>query len=268
MHRAPQNLNRTGSFAGGVGGGSCFAARLSRYADLTEHEHTFVSRMEENERRVRHEEVLVEIGQTPENLFILKEGWAVARSRNLNGRTQVVRIYLPGEMIGLPGLGTRNAAHEIAMITDGVVCPFPRDHMTAVYAKAPRLAALLTAISSLDQIALKDRLAMMGVGSARERMAHFLLDVHERLLQTNPELGRRFRLPLRQVDIGEVLGLTKVYVNRLLRGFTDEELIEIQRPYVRMLQPERLRDIAQYTNRYEQLDNSWFPSVRDNELNV
>ena len=82
-----------------------------------------------------------------------------------------MRIYLPGEVIGLPGLGVRDAAHDVTMVTSGAVCPFPKDHVTALYTRAPRVAALLTAIASLDQIALKDRLAMMGAGTARERMA-------------------------------------------------------------------------------------------------
>lgn len=246
---------------------SCFACRLGRYADLSDDEKTFIARMEEDERKVKRDSVIMRSGTPASELFILKEGWAVASTTLSKGRRQSLRIYLPGEVIGLPGLGVRDAAHDVTMVTSGAVCPFPKDHVTALYTRAPRVAALLTAIASLDQIALKDRLAMMGAGTARERMAHFLLDVHERLLLANPDLGKRFRLPMRQVDMAEVLGLTKVYVNRLLRAFTEEKLIEIQRPYVRILQPAELRRIAQYENRYDEIDCSWFPSDRSLEVN-
>ena len=239
---------------------SCFASRLNRYAQLDSDEMLFIARMEEQERPVNRGGPIMRQNAPVEELYVLKEGWAVAMTRPASDRSQTVRIYLPGEVIGLPGLGVRHAPYDVRMVTDGVVCPFPKDHMTSVYARSPRLAALFMAICGLDQITLKDRLAMMGAGDARQRMAHFLLDTHERLLIANPSLGRRFRLPLRQVDIGEVLGLTKVYVNRLLRAFTEEGLIEIERPYVRILQPDTLREMSDYRNRYEDLDNSWFPT--------
>jgi len=257
MQRMTRSFTRDTS--GRAASASCFASRLSRYADLGPEECQFMARMEDGERSVARGESLMTAGQPAEDLFVLKDGWAVARSRPRNGRSLTLRIYLPGEVIGLTTLGTRRVPHDVHMVTAGSVCPFPRDHMTAVFQRAPRLAALMTALASLDQMTLKDRLAIMGAGTARERMAHFLLDIHERLLFTNPDLGRRFRLPLRQVDIADVLGLTKVYVNRLLRSFTDEGLIQIDRPYVRILRPEVLREISLYENRYDDLDETWFP---------
>lgn len=238
---------------------SCFASRLGRYMELSEDEAKFIARMEESERKVARGEVIVEAETPLRELFVLKEGWAIAATPRRSGRSQTLRIYLPGEVVGLPSLGVKRAPHEVRMVTDGVICPFPKDHMTAIYSRSPRLGALFTAISGIDQIALKDQIAIMGGGDARQRMAHFLLDTHERLLITNPSLGRRFRMPLRQVDIAEVLGLTKVYVNRLLRAFTEDGLIEIERPYVRILAPDEMRRITDYRNRYADLDNSWFP---------
>lgn len=259
MQRMQDQIGRGGGNAPGHRPPSCFASRLERYAPLSEDEKAFVARMEESERTLHKGAIVQAESQPADELFILKEGWAIARSTLPDGRRQSLRVYLPGEVIGLPGLGIAWNTHEVVMATSGVVCPFPKDHMTAIFARAPRLAALMTAIASLDQIALKDRLSLMGAGTARERMAHFIVDMHERLQLSNPDLGRRFRLPLRQLDIAEVLGLTKVYVNRLLKAFTEEGLIEIQRPYVRILKQDQLRAMSNYVNRHDQVDHSWFP---------
>jgi CRP/FNR family transcriptional regulator len=257
-----------GPVNGAARSNSCFASRLSRYGSLSVEEQEFVARMEDSERRVKKGEVILGANEPLDELFVIKDGWAIERSRSRNGRQQSVRIILPGEIVGLSNLGVRLAGNDVVMVTEGVVCPFPKDHMTGVYQKAPRLAALFTAISSLDHVSMADRLALMGSATARERMAHFLVDLHERLLTVNPDIGRRFRLPLRQVDIGEVLGLTKVYVNRLLKAFTDENLIDIQRPYVRLLQPEVLKEEAGYLNRHDMLDHSWFPNGSQNGFNL
>lgn len=260
MHHPPINTYTDPSDKGS--GTSCFASRLRRYADLSTEEAGFIARMEEAERPASRGTVIVAASAPTEELFVLKEGWAIASSRDVGGRRQTLRVFLPGEVIGLPGLGVRRAPHEVRMVTDGIVCPFAKKEITEVFERAPRLAALFAAISGLDHISMSDRLAMMGAGDARQRMAHFLVDIHERLLIANPSLGKRFRLPLRQVDIAEVLGLTKVYVNRLLKAFSDERLIEIERPYVRILEPAEMRRISGYHNRYEDLDNSWFPPRR------
>lgn len=272
MRKMTQDMDPHVSNGGLVNGGhkanSCFASRLSRYGQLNAEEQEFVARMEESERRVRKGERVLPAGQPLTELFVLKEGWAIEKSATRNARRQSIRLVLPGEVVGLSNLGVQRVANDIVMATEGVICPFPKDHMTAVYHKAPRLAALFTAITGLEGVTMADRLALMGAGTARERMAHFLVDLHERLLLVNPDIGRRYRLPLRQVDIGEVLGLTKVYVNRLLKAFSDEGLIEIQRPYVRLLKPEVLKEIAGYTNRHELIDQSWFPSPAQNGISL
>lgn len=240
--------------------GSCFAVRLGRYAPLSQSEIELVARMEKDERAVRKGEALITAGTPVRDLFVVKDGWAATMAPLRDNRRQTLRVFLPGEVVGLSSLGFSTAPHDVTMLTEGKVCPFPRDHMTMVFPRAPRLAALFMAINGVDQISVKDQLAVMGAGDARQRMAHFLIDIHERLLITNPTLGRRFQLPLRQVDMAEVLGLTKVYVNRLLKQFVQEELIEIQRPYIRILQPGTLKDMAGYRNRYAELDLSWFPN--------
>jgi len=261
MHQTHQGKSGSSGTAT-LGELSSFARRLNQLVELTEDEVRLLSRMEVEERRVARGEVLVQVDTPVDELFVLKEGWAIVATHPMKERSQILRIYLPGEVIGLPGLGIRKAPHYARMVTDGVVCPFPKGHMTAIFEHSPRLAALFMAFASLDQITLRDRLAMMGAGDARQRMAHFLIDIHERLLLANPGLGKRFRMPLRQVDIAEVLGLTKVYVNRLLRSFSEDGLIEIERPYIRILRPTEMREMSEYENRYEQLDSAWFPARR------
>ncbi|WP_375172871.1 Crp/Fnr family transcriptional regulator [Pseudooceanicola sp.] len=264
MHHRQGMKGRNGVDADGAAAElSSFANRLNHLIHLTEDELGYLHHMEARERPVQRGEILVHEGAPVDELYVVKDGWAIATAGPLKERSQTLRIFLPGDVIGLPGLGVRVAPHQARMVTDGVLCPFPKSHMTEVFREAPRLAALFMAIAGLDQVTVRDRLAMMGAGDARQRMAHFLLDIHERLLIANPTLGKRFRLPLRQVDIAEVLGLTKVYVNRLLRAFSDEGLIEIERPYIRILRRDAMIDMSDYVNRYAQLDIGWFPTPMD-----
>ncbi|MGR3485546.1 MAG: Crp/Fnr family transcriptional regulator [Paracoccaceae bacterium] len=250
--------------AGQAGGGracedSCLVARLSRYGALSEAEAARVARLEGDPRELRAGASIIRAGQETDQIFVIQSGWAVMRTRGVSGRSSVVHVYLPGDIVGLAEIGVRPAAQDVAMQTEGVICPFPRVDISHIYTQLPRLAALLTSLGCVETVALRDRMTTVTTSPARARLAFFLCDLHRRLEMAMPGLGRRFRMPLRQADIAEALGLTPVYVNKLLRQLTEEGLIQVERPYVRLLDAPGLRAMGGYVDRWSTLDTSWLP---------
>ena len=240
---------------------SCLVSRLGRYVELSEPERSFLSRIQEDERRVAARQIVLNSGQRTDGLHILKQGWAIVRSRSVRGRSHILRVFLPGELIGLGELGASRAPHTISMHTDGVLCSFPREALPDLMTRFPRLAALLSALSSLDQIALRDHCAALGLMTAEDRLVQWLLSLHARLGATDPDLGDGFRLPFSQAEIGEAVGMTPVYVNKLLRKLTEEGRIAIERPHVRLLDREGLANQVGFTDAYAEVDGSWFPDA-------
>ena len=238
---------------------SCLVTRLERYLKLTSAERNFIVRMEEDERRKRSGSIIYDIGDPVERMFVLKFGWAIVRSAPHRGRSHIVRVYLPGEVIGIAELSSGEAMQTLCMQTDGAVCPFPRSAMADMYLEAPRLAALLTAVSSLDQMALRERMVSLARRDARGRMIEFMLSLRDRLAVANVGMGHKIHVPFSQPEIGDILGLTPVYVNKLLRLLSDEGKIKVERPYVRILEPDALAREIKYANIHERLDTTWFP---------
>ena len=244
-----------------MSGESCLVTRLGRYVELTQGERDFLARMEESERKLGARQVILNRGQRTDGLHVLKHGWAIVRSRTVRGRSHILRIYLPGEVIGLGELGSNHAPHTISMHTEGVVCTFPREGLAELMARAPRLSALLHALSSLDQIALRDQCAALGLMTAEDRLIQWLLQLHARLSIANEGMGDRFRLPFSQAEIGEAVGMTPVYVNKLLRKLTEEGRIRIERPFVALLDREGLANQVNFVDVFAELDRSWFPDA-------
>jgi CRP-like cAMP-binding protein len=151
------------------------------------------------------------------------------------------------------------------MQTDGVVCPFPRKGLAPLITDYPRLAALLIAVGSLDQIALRYHAASLGAMDATMKMKFFLLHLRSRLAVANVGLGNRFRVPFSQVEIGQAVGLTSIYVNKLLRSFIAKGEIEIERPYFRLLQREEWEADVEFTDAFREMDTSWFPPASASE---
>lgn len=240
---------------------SCLVTRLGRFVELNDDERDLLARMEENEVPMAAREVVLERGARADKLHVLKQGWAVVRSRPIRGRTHILRVYLPGEVVGLAELGCEHAHHRVVMQTEGVVCPFPRAGLPELMARTPRLSALLQALSSIDQIALRDQCVALGLMTAEDRLVRWLLQIHARLRVADPDLGDRFRLPFSQAEMGEAVGMTPVYVNKLLRKLSEEGRLRASRPYVELLDREGLAARVEFTDAFAELDRSWFPEA-------
>ena len=242
---------------------SCLVSRLSRFVELTDGECEFIAEMERDEHPHRKGRAVVSVGDRTEGIMVLKSGWAAVKGDSSDGRSQILRVYLPGEVMGLAEIGSSRANHRIVMQTDGIICPFPRSGLSPLFADYPRLGALLTAIGSLDQIALRHHASSLGAMDAKGKLKFWLLQLRSRLEVANVGLGNRFQVPFSQVEIGQAVGLTSIYINKLLRGFVDNGEIEIERPYIRLLKRGEWEADCEFVDAFVDMDTSWFPPALD-----
>lgn len=240
---------------------SCLSSRLSRFVSLTQAECGFIQEMEKDEHQRRKGRPVISVGDATEGIMVLKAGWAVVKADSADGRSQILRVYLPGEVMGLAEIGSSHANHRVIMQTDGTICPFPRRGLAPLFIDYPRLGALLTALGSLDQIALRHHASSLGSMDASNKLKFWLLQLRSRLEVANVGLGNRFRVPFSQVEIGQAVGLTSIYVNKLLRKFVDNGDIEIERPYFRLLKRDEWEKDCEFVNAFHDMDTSWFPSA-------
>jgi DNA-binding transcriptional regulator LsrR (DeoR family) len=57
-------------------------------------------------------------------------------------------------------------------------------------------------------------------------------------------------MPLTQEQIGEALGITPVHANRIIKQLRDENVVDINRGRVQVLDETRLVELAQFDDRY------------------
>ena len=67
-----------------------------------------------------------------------------------------------------------------------------------------------------------------------------LLDFYTRLRRRKLVSGPNYNLPLSQAQIGNYLGLTVVHINRVLRSLRSEQIVELEKHRVTILDLERL----------------------------
>lgn len=166
-------------------------------------------------------------GQTPHGIFILCTGHAKLTATSADGRTLIVHIAEPGEILGLSAtiLGT---PHELSAETiEPSQVDFVRraDFLTLLRAY-PQLA-----IASATQLSLKYRDAQREIRAlglsqtVAEKLARLLLEWAAGADESAN--GIRINVLLTHEEIGQMLGTTRETVTRLFGEFRRRELIDV-----------------------------------------
>ncbi|MCA1776473.1 MAG: Crp/Fnr family transcriptional regulator [Paracoccaceae bacterium] len=236
---------------------SALLLRLEQLTTLDADERQALHELERDSRSVKKREAVMRRGTVHNNFAILRSGWATRRVTGADGRSAITHVFCPGDLIGLCDLGTQSTPHDIIMQTDGSMSLFDTSDLSRLAQKHPRLLLLLISMSQIEDVVLRDRFYAATRLSAEDRLMHFLLCIQSKVPNQGEKCADRFQMPLSQKEIGDALGLTDIYVNRLLRSLTDRDEISVERPYMRIKAPARWTERVGFHDRYQETDIAW-----------
>jgi len=172
-------------------------------------------------------------------LYIVVSGWARAVKRSITGREQAIRFVGPGEvfnevgvMTGGPNLVTVEALEHVSVII------IQREVVLDLVDRCPSLAKAL-----IENLAKRVHYAMnMVVGlslhSVESRLARFILSQ----AKDNNHIDRKKWTT--QAFIAAQIGTVPVVINRAFCALVEDNLIELTRNHIRILDAQGLQDIA------------------------
>lgn len=226
---------------------------------LSDTDRELLARFEKEDRAVPRQTDIRREGDENDTLFAVRKGWLYSFIDFPDGRRQIVKVHVPGDLIGFPELAYERVASSLRSCSAAIICPFPKAHVHDVIRESSRLAAAMLTVATRDQVLLIDRLRATGRMNARERIAHFLLDALARLrVFRGPDIVR-FELPMSQQEIGDAVGLTNVYVSKTFAALERDNLIKRHAgAEIELLDEGALCRIADFNDRYRLLDTTWF----------
>jgi CRP/FNR family transcriptional regulator, anaerobic regulatory protein len=147
-----------------------------------------------------------------------------------DGREQIVGVVYPSDFIGRPFGST--SGHGVTALTQAKVCVFARRDFDAFAREHPELEhkLLQRTLAELDRT--RRWMLLLGRKSAGEKLASFLIEMSERLVQPGcldaPDLPlRRFTLPFSRQQVADVLGLTIETVSRQFTRLRADGIIDL-----------------------------------------
>ncbi|HVL34502.1 MAG TPA: helix-turn-helix domain-containing protein [Burkholderiales bacterium] len=169
-------------------------------------------------RRVANGARLFNDGDPSRALYGVTSGFFKTVVLEPGGGEQVTGFSIPGDLLGLEGLGSPRHRVSAVALERGEVLVIPLASIEARVRADARLQRLIHAALARD-IAIKQHLLLaLGAMRAEERLAAFLLDLSARYRRRGYPASE-LRLPMTRADIGHHLGMTLETVSRLLTRF-------------------------------------------------
>lgn len=236
--------------------GSARDVMLNRSRALSEAHRAILDGAVSERRHLGAGEVAVRQGQPVRSSTLLVEGYMTRHVDAVDGRRHLVSVHVPGDFVDLHAYPLGHLDHEVGALTDACVAVIPHTTLERILADHPALVRQLWFLTLLDAAMHRQWIYRASSLSALERVAHFLCEMHARLLAIGRCEPGRFTLPMTQLDIGEVCSLTNVHVSRVLRQLREERLCTMRSTQVEILDLRGLALRGRFDPTYLYLDDT------------
>lgn len=175
--------------------------------------------------------ILIVEGQESRGVFVICNGRVKLSAGSADGKSLILRIANPGEVVGLPGTISGKPYEVTAEALEPIQVNFiPRESFLQFLREHGDVAVRVAEILSDIYHATYQEVRCLGLsGSAVEKLARFVLDLAaERGKSSGQSDGsQRVALPLTHQEIAEMIGSSRETVTRLFADLKRKRLVEI-----------------------------------------
>lgn len=228
--------------------------KLERGVALSAVEKRALNALVSNSRIVGDRQDLISEGENPKCVRLIMEGLAYRYKALPGGQRQIMALLVPGDFCDVRISLLREMDHSVGTLTKCRVVEIPNDAIERITAAHPGIRRAFWWATLVDEAILREWLVGMGQRPADQRLAHLFCELHVRFKTVGLAPASSFDLPLSQIDLGDVLGLSPVHVNRVLQSLRSQQLIAFNSGKVVIPDVGRLRKLAGFDDAYLHYD--------------
>jgi CRP-like cAMP-binding protein len=195
---------------------------------------------------------IVRTGHDSRSCHFLETGFACSYKLLRDGRRQITTIHIPGDLIDFTKLASRRD-YAIAARTSCKVAAVAHETLRAAMHRNPKFAEHLWHRELIGAATQREWLVCLGRRTALAGMAHLLCELLTRLQQVGLANGYACRLPVRQAEFADILGLSTVHVNRTVQHLRQTRMISWNGDALVIKDPEGLIQLAEFDASYLQV---------------
>lgn len=223
-----------------------FVTRLSQFMTLGLEDLEALERVIAAERRVRRRKDLVVAGDEYRSLCFVSDGYAIRYKLLRSGKRQILNVIMPGDVIGFPVSFLDRSIYSVVAVTDLTYNNCSLDSYVRLCYQRPQFGLALSWLAAQEAAIYAEHIVDLGRRAPLERLAHFLLELHARLLAVGRATATTFQLPFSQAVMADVLGLSVPHLNRVMQQLRRERFITSHSRLIEITDTANLQTLAQF----------------------
>ncbi len=157
-------------------------------------------------------------GDQPKAAAIVVEG-ILARYHTLqSGARQYIALHYPGDWPDAQGLFLEHMDHSVCAMGRALVCCLSHEQLMKTFAERPTIGFAVWRETLIDAAIFRESITNNSSRHGTARLAHFFCEQFHRAKFAGLVEGNACPLPLTQAQLGEMLGMSLVSVNRYLQA--------------------------------------------------
>ena len=184
-------------------------------------------------RIAQAQEIVFRQGETCDWLYVVRDGQVKLSVSGPDGREQIVRIGIAGQLIGYDTVDNGSHSCTATALTPVRLCGIRQRDMLRALNENLEVSRRMVQLLNQELVRAQTLIHILGQKSSAEKIALFLLSLVPAHGRDAPQAD--VPLPLSRREMSELLGLTVETVSRLMAKLKRERIIEAPRGRFRIL---------------------------------
>lgn len=165
-------------------------------------------------------------GDKPKAAAVVIEG-IMARYHTLrSGARQYLSLHYPGDWPDAQGLFLQSMDHSVCAMGRALVCSISHEQLMKTFADRPTVGFAVWRETLIDAAIFRESITNNSGRHGAARLAHFFCEQFHRAEFVGLVEGNACPLPLTQTQLGEMLGMSLVSVNRHMQALRRTKLAD------------------------------------------
>jgi CRP-like cAMP-binding protein len=233
-----------------LGAENPFIRAMSRRDVLSDEERQVFEALPMRVRVFEADEEIVREATRPTESCLVLEGFAARAHFFATGKRQLAAIHVAGDFVDLHSLLLKFMDHAVIALSRCRVAFVPHANLRAITESHPHLGRMLWLSTTIDGAIQRSWATSLGRRSVQQHLAHLICEVYTRLEWVEAARDLRFDFPVSQAELGDMLGLSIVHVNRTVRDLRATGLVNWRGHGIEIPDFDRLADFAEFDPAY------------------
>lgn len=186
-------------------------------------------------------------GDPIHSLYNVRVGFIKVEYSLPNGHHQVNHFATQGSLIGTDGIANGKHRLDAIAITDGEVCSINFARIQSLINTESALQETIEHSMSKEMNYTQEHLFSLGSHSTEQKIAHFLIDLHNKLGDTYSQFDS-LRLPMKREDLKSYLGMTSESLSRGLSSLEKNHYFKVRNREISSIDYKRLQRLLESPN--------------------